>query len=146
MSRIIVLCGLPASGKSHYAARFGGGQIVKLSSDEIREKVFGDVSSQKYNGYVFSIMRMTAEKVLSAGCDVLIDSTNILARYRKPWIDIGRRLGVPVVCIFINPDLKECLRRNSQRERRVPDDIIEKMYCQLEPPDLREGFNEIIVY
>jgi predicted kinase len=142
---ITVLCGLPGSGKTYYSYKHSRKNQIRLSSDEIRERVFGDISSQRFNGYVFSFMRLMAEKLVLAGCNVVIDSTNIKASYRKPWIDIGKRLGVPVTCVFINPALEECLKRNSQRDRRVPDDVIKKMYSQLEPPNIEEGFNKIIV-
>jgi tRNA uridine 5-carbamoylmethylation protein Kti12 len=42
--------------------------------------------------------------------------------------------------------LEVCLRRNQQRERGVPDHVIEKMYCTLEPPKTmweRDGVMEI---
>lgn len=143
MPKITVLMGLPGSGKSYYAEKSMEGSPIRVSSDEIRERIFRDVASQKYNRYVFSIMRLMVEKAIGAGCDVLVDSTNIQRKHRKPWIDIGGRMGIDVVCLFVDPPLEECLKRNAIRERHVPIDVIQQMSAHLEPPNLEEGFKEV---
>ncbi len=146
MAKIIVLCGLPGSGKSHYAHTQVSGNTIHLSSDEIRERIFGNVASQRYNGFVFSIMRLMVEKAIQSNCDVLVDSTNIQAKHRKPWIDIAVRMGAQVVCVFVNPTLEECIKRNELRDRNVPRDVIEKMHDKLEPPTEKEGFHVIVMH
>ena len=50
------------------------------------------------------------------------------------------------ICAVSDTDLDTCLFRNAQRDRVVPDDVIERMYSNLQQnwPDTSEGFDEVI--
>lgn len=143
---ITVLCGIPASGKSYYTEKPMDKPTITISSDEIREKVFGDIASQRYNRFVFSIMRMIAEKAILTGIDIFIDSTNIQVKHRKQWIDMAQKYECNIICIFVNPPVEVCLERNKNRERTVPEHIILEMHNNLEYPTIEEGFSQVIVY
>lgn len=56
MSNCYIMIGLPASGKDYYIERNKEEDDVVVSSDEIREELFGDVNDQKHNGEVFNEM------------------------------------------------------------------------------------------
>ena len=67
MAKLIILCGLPGSGKSSYAEAFKDyddaiyeGSTVIHSSDAIRGELFGDPSFQGDNAKVFELSRRTS--------------------------------------------------------------------------------------
>ncbi|MEI6716784.1 MAG: hypothetical protein WCK87_03620, partial [Candidatus Saccharibacteria bacterium] len=47
--------------------------------------------------------------------------------------------------IWFKTPLEECLARNLSRERKVPNDAINRMHQALEanPPHIREGWNQL---
>ena len=84
MGILIVLVGLPGSGKSSYAEQFKAvddaictGVTVIHSSDAIRKELFGDESSQEDNARVFDLMRKRTTEDLKAGKTVIYDATNV---------------------------------------------------------------------
>ena len=66
MSTLYILIGLPGSGKSTWAAMQK--DCIVLSSDEYREKLFGDATDQAHNAEVFNALRKDVVKYLKAGC------------------------------------------------------------------------------
>ena len=45
---------------------------------------------------------------------------------------------------FFDVPLEVCLERNRNRLRQVPEDVMQKMAANLEPPTLEEGFTRIV--
>ena len=52
--RLVIVCGLPGSGKSMYVERSGG---TALSSDELRRLLSDDPANQNIHRLVFSVLR-----------------------------------------------------------------------------------------
>ena len=48
------------------------------------------------------------------------------------------------IAIFIRCSVDEAKKRNSNRDRIVPDEVIDRMYANLIEPSIDEGFDEII--
>ena len=124
----------PLIAKSHTEC-----EVVCL--DDIREEVFGDASCQQDGNYIFLIGKARILNALKAGKDVIFDATNLTPKYRK-WC-----LGTNPehIAVFLNTRLKECLKRNSERERIVPPEVIERSHKRLVPPTTGEGFDKVII-
>lgn len=136
--RLVLLVGLPASGKSHYAATH---RLPALSSDAVRALLTGDESDQSHNGLVFTTLRSLAAARLRAGVEsTVIDATSITRRERRTWLRWAELHDCPVEAVFFDTPLEECLRRNALRARRVPEPALRRMAARLEPPLLSEGF------
>ena len=74
---VIIMVGLPASGKSYKATELSVQYNAEiLSSDAIRKELFGDERSQENNELVFKTLYERANKFLLDGVGVIIDSTN----------------------------------------------------------------------
>ena len=84
MSKLIMLIGLPSSGKSTWSSKYM--ECYKntelVSSDAIREEVFGDVNDQSHNGEVFNIVHKRVVAAIKNGKDAILDSTS-LSRKRR---------------------------------------------------------------
>lgn len=150
MAKLIILCGLPGSGKSRYAEEFKTiddafykGNTVIHSSDVIREELFGDPSFQGDNAKVFELMHKRVKADLQAGKTVIYDATNITRKARRGAIKLAHPTNDTIECHVIWADPDECLRRDSLRDRKVGPAVIDKMLRRWQSPWLDEGFDDI---
>jgi len=141
--RIVVLVGLPGSGKSTYLQQAGPGG---LSSDAVRHLLADDETDQSIHVQVFQTLRYLLEQRLAIGREVTyIDATNLTPEERRPYIEIARTWQCDIEAVYFDVPLQLCLDRNAARARKVPEDAMAKMAAKLVPPSLDEGFARISV-
>jgi predicted kinase len=139
--RIVVLVGLPGSGKSTWLERREEGG---LSSDAIRKWLADDETDQSIHFRVFLTLRYLLRHRLAIGRPATyIDATNLTPEERRPYLQIGRAFGCEVEAVFFDVPLDVCLSRNAGRARVVPREAMEKMAAKLVPPCIDEGFDRI---
>src|SRR5664279_800686 len=121
--RIVVLVGLPGSGKSTYLERMGA---PGLSSDTIRGLLADDETDQSIHERVFQTMRYLLRQRLAIGRPVtFIDATNLRREERRPYLEIGYQFGCDVEAVFFDVPLAVCRERNALRLRMVPDEALQ---------------------
>lgn len=150
MGRLYFAVGLPASGKSSYFEKIKEWHpdAVHVSSDNIREEVFGDVNRQDKNTEVFKIMEQRTYEVLSRGGVCYYDATNLSAKRRIAFLkNMKARLkykdDISFTCLLFVPTIKECNERDKKRERTVGINVIMRMVKQFQPPHISEGWDSI---
>jgi predicted kinase len=139
--RIVVLVGLPGSGKSTYLEQIGA---AGLSSDAIRKLLADDETDQSIHDRVFQTLRyLLRHRLVLRRPVTYIDATNLTPEERQPYIGMGREYGCEVEAVFFDVPLDVCRERNARRHRVVPDDALAKMAAKLTPPTTSEGFDRV---
>lgn len=146
MTNFIMLVGLPGCGKSTLAREYEQKGYNIHSSDAIREELSGDENNQNINQEVFSTLRKRVKEDLTNGKDCVYDATNISYKRRKAFIEELRNIECKKVCIFVATPFEVCLKQNEGRERKVPYEVIERMYRNFDVPALYEGWDEIKIH
>lgn len=141
MSTLYYLVGMPASGKSTWAKKNINDNTVWISSDNIRKELYGSESVQEGNIEVFELMFKRTRDALRNGLDIIYDATNINSKKRKGFINQFK--NIRKVCIYFASDLKDVIHRNNSRDRKVPFEVINRMYKGLQIPMYHEGWDNI---
>lgn len=145
--KFIMLCGLPASGKSQTTIELKKMGMNIYSSDEIRVELTGNINNQKENDLVFKTLHNRIREDLKKGKDCVYDACNTSYKRRRDFLQNLKKIPCEKICIFMATPLEECIKRNSERERAVPQKVIEKMYKNFNIPYYYEGWDEIrIIY
>jgi bifunctional polynucleotide phosphatase/kinase len=114
-----------------------------VASDEVRRFITGSYGDSQHDGFVLDICHQIVEHYLSCGVDVIYDATNPTPEVRASWVNMARRLGIAIKCVWIDAPLDICLVRNSCRENVVPEIVIRRILGRFIPPSSTEGFDEI---
>jgi len=138
-----VLCGIPGSGKSTLAGRLSG---YYVSTDSLRKYLWGDASVIKHDKLVFSLTADIIRYNLGKGSNVIIDATNLTVRRRSKLVMLAQEFSARVILHWVDCPLKVAIKRNLQRERQVPVNIITALYNSFETPSTAEGLDVIRVY
>lgn len=149
MPDFIMLIGLPACGKSTWARHYAKNHphSVVLSSDAIREELYGDESIQGDPNVIFGKMRSRALHELREGNSVVYDATNICFKDRKGILNsVNKELPeVWITAVVFATPVEVCKEWNQKRARSVPDFVYDKMLHRWQTPFMGEGFNSIEV-
>lgn len=140
---LIVLCGLPASGKSTYSKWLTeSGVFCAVSTDGIRGELYGNENIQGDGKTVFGIAHARIEDLGKDGNNVVFDATNTNAKRRKEFVKKMRPYFDIIILKWFNTPINVCLERNAQRERQVPEEVIRRMaYNFFNKPTIEEGFD-----
>jgi predicted kinase len=140
--RIVLLVGLPGSGKSTWAK----GRDGVLSSDALRELLVDDPDNQTIHARVFRVLRDLLKHRLELQRPVTyVDATNLTPYERRPYVKLADLFDADIEAVFFDVPVSECIRRNTGRDRVVPGDVIRKMAERLVPPVVEEGLTSVTV-
>lgn len=142
--QLVVMCGLPGSGKSTFAEKLSSAEgHTILSSDQLREEMFGDVNNQNNNGKVFEELHRRARELLEAGEKVIIDATNTNRKRRIHLANTFKQYTKAVY--YMNVPMAVASLQNENRERKVPEFVIDRMYKNLHVPTFSEGWDDVVL-
>jgi predicted kinase len=132
-----MLCGLPASGKSHYAldlqrimSNETNEKAVIVSSDNIRKELYGDENIQGNPEEVFKLVHERILSSLDNGLNVIYDATNLKRKYRLGILNKLPKF-VKTECHIIWKPIYQCIKDDSNRERSVGEKLLIKWFKDL---------------
>jgi len=141
---IIIIVGMPASGKSHIAAEI-------QSRGFIKNKLYQIINRDKLKTIEKCIK--VCESTLKLNLSVIIDNTNPTIEDRKKFIDLAKKYSYTIRCVLFNIPLDIVIHNNYYRYitsqstsncaliPKIAYNIYKSKYSQ---PEIKEGYKEII--
>lgn len=133
---VIIMVGMPASGKSTIAKRFETGHgYCRVSNDDLGNK---------------AKCLKVASAALSKKQSVVVDNTNPGPDTRAEWSAMAKQFGASLRCIHLDTPLEVARHLNLYREasigiKRIPDVAINTYNKHFQKPNAgKEGFAEVI--
>ena len=133
---VVIMSGLPGTGKDTWIEK-NLSDIPMVSLDDIREKY--DISPIGPQGRVAAIGTDMAREYLRKKSPFVWNATSISYDLRGKLVSLFEDYGASVKTLFLETPWEEGLRRNSEREREVPEATIRKMLSKLEIPERFES-------
>ncbi len=124
---LIIMMGIPASGKSTFVARHLQ-DFSRINLDNLRTREREDA--------MLHALFVSEE-------NIVVDNTNVNPNEREKYFQLADKNGYMVVGIFMESVLKDCIKRNAQREgdARIPDKGVEARAKELMMPTEKEPFD-----
>ena len=118
---LVILCGLPGTGKSHFARELiRRAPFVWLNSDRTRKLLVNTPSySRREHRRVFSAMHVLTRAYLRDGYSVVFDATNLNENVRRPLYASASEAGVEPLIIRFTAPSELVLRRLTDRAQGV---------------------------
>ncbi len=153
--QIIVLIGLPGSGKSTFINnyRLNRHGIIASTDNIIEEKAkeMGLSYSEAFNKIDFSLIeKQMRDQIIKAGKlrkNIIIDQTNMSNKSRQSKMNLVPSIYDRYAIVF-SPDLNTLNKRLEKREKetgkKIPQNVIDSMRSNYVPPSEVEKFKDII--
>jgi len=135
MPKLLMLRGLPGSGKTTYARdlveKMG---YVRVNKDELRKMLNNGQHSQSKEEMVLEIRDLIVINALKAGKNVVVDDTNIHPKHEKQLAQIAfdlsktKKVSFKVFDDFLKTPVEQCIENDLKRFDSVGEQVIRKMH------------------
>lgn len=150
-----VMIGVAGSGKSTLAKTYQekekryGNEVTILSSDSIRLELFGDLKhhEKEHHQLVFKTLDERKSELIKKGQAFIIDATNTSIKSRAIQYKELKKQGYEVINVYVGKNLTYLKHINETREieKRVPIEVVERQYINLQPPIIHVDCDAVIV-
>ena len=130
MQTVLVLRGLPASGKSTFARALLAGDPdgwVRVNKDDIRERLLPRWTKQGERTVVIPERDRLVAEGLAAGKNVVVDDTNFEDVHVRRMYEVSKPFKANVEVKQFDVDVDEAVARDSRRQKPVGEDVIRDM-------------------
>ena len=145
MASLVLMMGVPGSGKTTYAKKMMGDYDIYVSRDEIR---FGLVKEDepyfsKEDEVLQTFIRTINDALPIAQRYVIADATHLNMGSRAKILKNLHNKPDSVYVVYVAVSLQTALERNAQRSGRalVPESSIRNMYKSISLPRKEEGID-----
>ncbi len=131
MKRVLVLVGLPASGKSTFANSLllaEPGCWVRSNKDSLRAMAHASHWSKGNEKFILRLRDQIIMMAMEDGKNVIVDDTNFGKHINHIKELVKGEAIVEVNDSFLQVPLEECIRRDALRPQRVGKGVIMQMY------------------
>jgi len=148
MSKLLVLKGLPASGKSTYAKELVNKGWKRVNKDDMRMMIDGSKWSRNNEKNILTLEKDLALFMLDSGFNVVVDDTNFA--HEKAWKEVADNIKAEFEVKFFDVPVMECVERDSKRgDKSVGAKVIFRMYDQYlrpKPPEWSDNKQNCYVF
>jgi len=136
MAKMIIMQGLPGSGKSTRAEEImrETGNTVRVNKDLLRTMLHFDKFTGRNEGVTKDTARLIAKNLLTAGFNVIIDDTNLNPGVLQGWKDLATEVGAKVEIEKVITDVEQSVMQDLERAnaggRYVGGTVIKNMALQ----------------
>ena len=142
MNYLIVLSGVPGSGKSYFSNALKSKKkenVYIVSSDSLRKEIAGDQRDLSHDKEVFEKYYELAKKYSEyKDAVVIMDATHAKKVFRldkiKPYVGLYDQIDL--VCFKLDKEL--VLKQNREREFPIPEEALLRLIDEYEMPDEEE--------
>ncbi len=134
MSKLLVLKGLPASGKSTYAKELVAKGWKRVNKDDLRAMIDASKWSKQSEMFIKYAEIDISKRYLKEGYNVVVDDTNF--GYEEMWFKIAEEYKAEFEVKFFDTSFIECIERDAKRgDKSVGKKVINRMYQQYLKPE-----------
>lgn len=131
MPKLLMLKGLPASGKSTRAKEIvATGNYARVNRDLLRTMLHFDKWSGRNEGATVDAEKAIALALLQSGISVVVDDCNLNHSNRDVWKEVAKTATATFDVEKIDTSMEECLERDKGREKAVGRHVIVNMALQ----------------
>ncbi|MCF8783236.1 phosphatase domain-containing protein [Rhodococcus ruber] len=135
MPKLLMLKGLPGSGKSTYARQLvAASQYTRVNKDDLRAMLHNGAHSKARESAVLAIRDAVVVDALNRGQNVVVDDTNFAPKHEARLRQIAREKGAGFSVKFIDTPVETCIERDLIRPNSVGHKVILQMYDQYLKP------------
>lgn len=151
MKKVIMLRGLPGSGKSTWAKEFVSRQTVgtwkRTNKDDLRAMIDIGRWSRGNEAFVLAIRDAIVKEALVAGSSVIVDDTNFEGKHESRLRQIAEENGAEFEIKDFEVSLDTAIERDRKRPNGVGETVIKSMYYKyiyLKPILKQDGLPAIL--
>ena len=135
---LLLTVGLSGCGKSTWVQENAQGAQI-ISMDAIRDELHGDANEQRENQKVFFLARERLKEGLRKGHSMIWEATSLRREQRQALISLGRDYGAHTTLAVFCTGLSTLQRRNQQRQKAIPQAVLQRQSQAIEWPSLEEA-------
>lgn len=136
MQKVLILKGLPASGKTTYAKSLvAQGNWKRINKDDLRAMLDSSIHSKKNESFINESKEALMVGALGCGWNVVIDDTNFFPQHEasiRERVQVLSRIYEKPMAVevkFFDVPLEECIARDATRgEKSVGEKVIRGMH------------------
>ena len=148
MARLVLMMGVPGSGKTTYAKKFIGENDIYVSRDEVRYSLVAEDEPyfSKEDEVLKTFISKVDEGITKAKRYVVADATHLNAGSRAKLLRNLHNKPDNIYVIYMAVSLQTALERNAQRSGRalVPETSIRNMFQSISLPRKEEGVDMML--
>lgn len=131
MAKIVIMQGLPASGKSTRAKEIvAEGASYRINRDLLRTMLHFDKWTGQNEEVTRDAARAIADALLGRGRSVVIDDTNLNPGVVQMWVDLAKKHNAKIQYEKMETSFIDCVIRDAKREKKVGKSVILGMAMQ----------------
>ena len=138
MAKLLMLRGLPASGKTSWAIALidkEPGKYKRVSKDALRLMLDNNRWSKKNESFILALRNTIVVESLKKGWNIIVDDTNLNPIHQEVLQELAKENDAEfIIQDFTNISVEECIKQDQKRENYVGEKVIRDMYNQFLKP------------